>query len=136
MRLMSVLELSVNDYRPLLLHSSTERNYSQLVELTFPYHVPEGEGAEQRQNLSIQRFRVLPGALRERIRVRNFGQELRHLRLQVDFAADFLDIFEIRGLVKARRGEVKAPRVEDDSVVLGYGGLDGKERTTTIRFSP
>jgi glycogen debranching enzyme len=135
-RFLSVLELSVNDYRPLLLHSSTERNYSQLVELTFPYHVPEGEGAEQRQNLSIQRFRVLPGALRERIRVRNFGQELRHLRLQVDFAADFLDIFEIRGLVKARRGEVRAPRVEDDSVVLGYGGLDGKERTTTIRFSP
>ncbi len=35
-RFLSGLELVVEGIEPLLLHSSTERNYSQLVELTYP----------------------------------------------------------------------------------------------------
>ena len=36
-RFLSRLELSMNRSRPLLLHSSTERNYSQMIELAFPF---------------------------------------------------------------------------------------------------
>ena len=135
-RFLSGFELVVNEVRPLLLHSSTERNYSQIVELTYPFESMDQEGVHRRENVSLQRHRVLSGSLFERIRVRNFGTKTRSLRVTVSFAADFLDIFEVRGLVRERRGQLQAPRVERSRVVLAYLGLDGGSRTTTLRFSP
>jgi glycogen debranching enzyme len=135
-RFLSTFELSVNDHQPLLLHSSTERNYSQLVELAHPYWVMDEEGGERRENVSIQRARVLAGPLYERIRVRNYGVETRQLHLVLEFGADFLDIFEVRGIVRKRRGEDQAPEVDRSIVVLAYQGLDGERRSTTLRFSP
>ena len=135
-RFLSALELSANDLKPLLLHSSTERNYSQLVELAYPFWVSDDEGGERRENVSIQRFRVLAGPLYERIRVRNYGTESRDLRLEIDFAADFLDIFEVRGLVRKKGGQDESPRVERNMVVLARRGMDDERRTTTLRFSP
>ena len=135
-RFLSGLDLVVDGLEPILLHSSTERNYSQIVELTYPFEAIDREGVHRKENVSIQRFRVLSGSLHERIRVRNFGTKLRRITLTVDFDADFLDIFEIRGLVRERRGQAQPPRVERSTVVLSYRGLDGDVRSTTIRFSP
>ncbi|HEX5948167.1 MAG TPA: amylo-alpha-1,6-glucosidase [Actinomycetota bacterium] len=137
-RFLSGLDLVVEGQEPVLLHSSTERNYSQVVELTYPFEAIDREGVHRKENLSIQRFRVLAdGSLHERIRVRNFGTKRRRITMTVDFDADFLDIFEIRGLVRdRRRGQVQPPRVDRSTVVLSYRGLDGEVRSTTIRFSP
>jgi hypothetical protein len=136
-RFLSGLELVVNDMKPLLLHSSTERNYSQIVEVTYPFEAIDTEGVHRKENVSIQRFRVLSdGSLHERIRVRNFGTKPRRITMTVEFDADFRDLFEIRGLVRDRRGQQQAPRVDRSTVVLSYRGLDGEVRTTTIRFSP
>lgn len=135
-RVLSGLELVVNDVKPLLLHSSTERNYSQIVELSYPFESIDREGVHRRENVSVQRHRVLSGSLFERIRVRNFGTKARSLRLTVSFAADFLDIFEVRGLVRDRRGQLQPPRVDRSRVALAYRGVDGAQLTTTLRFSP
>jgi glycogen debranching enzyme len=135
-RFLSGLELVINDMKPLLLHSSTERNYSQIVELSYPFESIDQEGIHRKENVSVQRFRVLGGSLFERIRVRNFGTKVRRLTLTVDFDADFLDIFEVRGMARERRGERQPSTVDKSRVVLGYQGLDRELRTTTIRFSP
>jgi glycogen debranching enzyme len=137
-RFLSGLDLVLEGQEPILLHSSTERNYSQVVELTYPFEAIDREGVHRKENLSIQRFRVLAdGSLHERIRVRNFGTKRRRITMTVDFDADFLDIFEIRGLVRdRRRGQLQPPRVDRSTVVLSYRGQDGEVRTTTIRFSP
>jgi glycogen debranching enzyme len=135
-RFLSALELVVNDVKPLLLHSSTERNYSQIVELTYPFESIDREGVHRKENVSVQRHRVLSGSLFERIRVRNFGTKTRKLRLTIDFAADFLDVFEVRGLARDKRGQVQPARVEKSRVTLSYRGLDGGTRSTTLRFSP
>lgn len=135
-RFLSGLDLTVDGMEPILLHSSTERNYSQIVELTYPFESIDQERLHRKENVSIQRFRVLSGSLHERIRVRNFGTKVRRLTLTVDFDADFLDIFEVRGLPRERRGQVQGPQVEHSRVVLSYRGLDGEVRSTTIRFSP
>jgi glycogen debranching enzyme len=135
-RFLSGLELTVNDVKPLLLHSSTERNYSQIVELAYPFVEVDQEGYDRKENVSIQRTRVLSGPLFERLRIRNFGTRPRRLRIRLEFAADFLDIFEVRGLVRRRRGQAQRPTVDRNAVVLGYRGLDGEVRTTTLRFSP
>jgi glycogen debranching enzyme len=135
-RFLSAFRLVVNELEPLLLHSSTERNYSQIVELTYPFESIDQEGLHRKENVSVQRWRVLSGSLHERIRVRNFGTKVRRLTLTLDFAADFLDIFEVRGLAREQRGQLQPAEVDRSRVVLGYRGLDGEVRTTTIRFSP
>jgi glycogen debranching enzyme len=135
-RFLSGLQLHLNGLMPVLLHSSTERNYSQIVELTYPFETIEDEGVHRKENVSVQRFRVLSGSLFERIRVRNFGTKVRAVTLTVDFDADFVDIFEVRGMARAGRGQRQEPRVDRSRVSLSYRGLDGEVRTTTIRFSP
>src|SRR5919108_2619785 len=136
-RFLPGLDLVVEGLEPVLLHSSTERNYSQIVEMTYPFEAIDREGVHRKENVSIQRYRILAeGSLHERIRVRNFGTKSRRLKMTVDFDADFRDIFEIRGLVRERRGQVQPPKVDRSTVVLAYRGLDGDVRSTTIRFSP
>ncbi|MGH2676730.1 MAG: amylo-alpha-1,6-glucosidase [Actinomycetota bacterium] len=135
-RFLSGLELKMQGLEPVLLHSSTERNYLQIVEVTYPLETIDLDGIHRKENVSVQRYRILSGSLFERIRVRNFGTKVRRLSLTVDFDADFLDIFEVRGLHRDRRGQRQEPRIERSRVALSYLGLDGVVRTTSIRFSP
>ncbi|MGI4861103.1 MAG: amylo-alpha-1,6-glucosidase [Janthinobacterium lividum] len=58
------------------------------------------------------------------------------LPLSIAFAADFRDMFEVRGSDRVQRGETFAPVIEDGVVVLRYRGLDAKERIVRISFSP
>ena len=135
-RYLSQLEFSLNDLRPLLLHSSPERNYSQIVELAYPISTITPDGVEDRDNISLSRSRLLHDSLLERIRVSNYGAVERTLRLSIEFGADFLDIFEVRGWPRERRGQMQPPVVERNRVVLSYRGVDGVVRSTTLRFSP
>ena len=136
-RFLSRLELGVDDLPPLLLHSSTERNYSQLVELAFPVYARDPQGfGEHRENIAVSRNRLLFDSLIEQIEVTNFGSERRTIGLTLTFGADFLDLFEVRGWKREHRGQLQPPHVDRNSVVLGYRGVDGEVRTTTLRFSP
>jgi glycogen debranching enzyme len=137
-RFLSRLELSLDDLSPLLLHSSTERNYAQTVELAFPVTVADPQGFEYQENLSVSRTRILAESLLEQIEMSNYGSVPRSLRLRVQFDADFLDVFEVRGLVRmnAQPGQLQTPQVGHNSVTFAYRGADGVLRTTMIRFSP
>jgi glycogen debranching enzyme len=135
-RFLSRLELSLNRIRPLLLHSSTERNYSQMVEVVFPFSAVDPQGFEHNENITLSRHRVLGDALLERLKVSNFGRRNRSIRITLRFEADFLDVFEVRGLERAAHGQMQEPRVSNNAVALSHRGLDGVARTTTLRFSP
>src|SRR5438093_13082673 len=56
-RFLSRLELTCGELRPLVLHSSVARNYSQVVELAYPLRVMGDDGHERRENLSLSRHR-------------------------------------------------------------------------------
>ena len=135
-RYLSSLELTLDDLRPLLLHSSPERNYRQIVELAYPISVMSPDGIEEKDNISLSRNRVLADSLLERIRLSNYGGTERTHTLRLEFGADFLDIFEVRGWPRERRGQTQRPIVERSRVVLSYRGVDGLVRSTTLRFSP
>jgi glycogen debranching enzyme len=135
-RFLSRFELTLNKLKPILLHSSTERNYSQFVQLAYPIDMIDPSGHERKENIALHRLRVLSGTLHERLQVRNFGIVDRAVELKIEFDADFRDIFEVRGMDRERRGQLQRPKVGHNQVVLGYRGLDGETRTTTIRFSP
>jgi glycogen debranching enzyme len=137
-RFLSRLELGVDELRPIILHSSVELNYSQIVELAFPITVTDPHGFEYQENISVSRNRVLAESLIEQIEVSQYAAPRRRVRLAVEFDADFLDLFEVRGWTRTHvhPGQVQPAQVGSNQVALGYRGADGVVRTTTIRFSP
>ena len=87
--------------------------------------------------IHIERSRLLWEArLYEQIRLRNYGREEVRLPLCMRFAADFRDMFEIRGMHRPARGRSLPPVIDSDGVTLRYQGLDGVERVSVLRFSP
>jgi glycogen debranching enzyme len=136
-RFLSRYELRVNGLRPILLHSSARRDNSTLGVDGTNADLHDGERlATVKGTLHIARSWVLwEAACHERLRVENFGLEPVHVRIALEFGADYADIFEVRGYERARRGEDLAPQVGRERVVLAYRGLDDIERRTTIEFS-
>ena len=55
--------------------------------------------------------------------------------LGLSFAADFRDMFEVRGTKRRARGHPLPAEVAADSVLLRYRGLDGVLRVSAITFS-
>ena len=137
-RFLSRLELRIADLQPLLLNSTVaEDNRRLAVDLTNP-PLPVGDGRFLLQD-SIHLFRtavVWGGACFQRLRVRSFALEPARFDLTVRFAADFADIFEIRGVERPRAGQALKPRVEGDTVALEYRGLDRRLRRIRLCFEP
>jgi len=71
----------------------------------------------------------------ERIRMVNHGVEDVLLPLTLDFAADFADIFQVRGTLREKHGTPEAPTQDGRRVTFGYVGLDGVRRTSCLAFS-
>ena len=67
---------------------------------------------------------------------RNYDLKRHVITLTIDFAADFVDIFEVRGQSRSRHGKHAADLVGPNTVILRYRGLDKIERTTSVCFSP
>ena len=138
-RYLSHLYLTVDGHRPLLLSSTIRDDNAVLIcDLTNPEIAgPEGERLIARDLVHIRRTRFLWNARAfERMAISNYDSEPRRLRLAIAFAADFADIFEVRGTERARRGELHPPAVEADAVTLAYTGLDGRLRETRLQFEP
>jgi glycogen debranching enzyme len=134
-RYLSDLDLLVNGRRPLLLSSTLQDNNALLtVDLTNPDFFAGGRLDLARDTIHFARSKFLwQGACYERLGIRNFDAEARQIDLVIQFAADFADIFEVRGSTRARRGETTIRRSRH-GVTFAYHGLDDVVRRTVIRF--
>ena len=68
--------------------------------------------------------------------MRSYAPVTRRVTLEFGFAADFADLFEVRGMKRAQRGQYLPPRIEGANVELAYEGLDRVRRATRLRFAP
>ncbi|HET9934161.1 MAG TPA: amylo-alpha-1,6-glucosidase [Polyangiaceae bacterium] len=138
-KFVSLLRLRLRGQRPLLLSSGMlENNLLQRVDLTNPDLFDEEHkivipyGA-----LHVSRSKFCQNAACfERIQIANYGGERVHLEFTLDFAANFVDVFEVRGTQREARGKLLAPLVERGATSLRYLGRDEVVRTTRIAFSP
>jgi glycogen debranching enzyme len=136
-RHLSRLELRLNGHRPLLL-SSTVKQENELiaVDLTNPDLMDEGTVRLPRDSVHVLRSKFLwDAACYESWRITNHGLSPVRFALELGFEADFADVFEVRGVRRARRGRVLPARVDSQSVELSYEGLDDVVRTTHLIFS-
>ena len=66
----------------------------------------------------------------------NYGLSPLLLPFSVTFAADFADIFEVRGMKRQKKGQRLEDQVEKNLVLLSYEGLDKTIRQTRIECDP
>ena len=85
-------------------------------------------------HLERRRF-VWKRRMYERVRIANHGVEDVWLPLAFDFAADFHDIFQVRGTQRERMGDALTPENDGRRVTFRYRGLDGLERSSCLAFS-
>ncbi|HKO73598.1 MAG TPA: glycogen debranching N-terminal domain-containing protein, partial [Bradyrhizobium sp.] len=137
-RFLSQFEMRLEGKKPLLLGSAMHDNKSALtVELTNPDVLLGKDDKLPKDTIFLTRTTILrDGASYERIGIRNFGSAKRRLRLDFLYAADFHDLFEIRGTRRHRRGTLSSNVIDSKAVRFKYRGLDKIERTTLIQFDP
>ncbi len=137
-RYLSYQELTINGARPLYLGSSVQEANSLLaIDLMNPDLTERGEVVLPKGELHLFRAKLLwQGACYEHLRVNHHGTRPLQVRIEMAFDADFIDLFEVRGMERKRRGERLAPHVDPAEIVLPYHGLDATQRRTRIRFDP
>jgi glycogen debranching enzyme len=137
-RILSKLALLLEDARPLLLSSMVQDDNSVFIaDLSNPDFFIADQIALRREQLHLHRLMfVWNGACYERLSVRNFSDRPLRIKLKLGFAADFADLFEVRGERRTAHGMSAATRCSDSKVSLAYHGLDNIERVTTLEFSP
>ena len=138
-RYLSHFYLTINGARPLLLSSILRDDNAMLTcDLTNPdLYDDGGRLILEHDLLHIRRRRFIwEGACRERLSLRNFDNERHKVTLVIDFAADFADLFEVRGTKRKRRGALKEPTIGGGNVTLAYVGLDKQTRQTNLHFEP
>jgi glycogen debranching enzyme len=137
-RYLSHLELTIDGLRPLYLGSATEDANSLLaIDLMNPDLTAGSKVVLPKGTLHIFRAKLLwQGACYEHLRINHHGDEPATVRLEISFDADFIDLFELRGMRRARHGERQPPQVGRSEVVLPYHGLDGHVRRTHVKFEP
>ena len=137
-RHLSRLELFLSGQHPLLLSSDVrEDNATLTCDLTNP-DLYDGENLVLEHDLvHIRRSKFIYERIcYERIAVRSYADGPQTLELELRFAADFADLFEVRGQRRPQRGTILSPVFSPDSVELAYVGLDNVRRHTLLRFDP
>ena len=136
-RFLSAMELRFAGKRPLLLGSTINKQNEFLsVDLMNPDFVAEGR---QIHRDSIHVFRskfIWKGNCFEQLRLTNFSLEPLEIPFTISFAADYADIFEVRGTQRTAKGVHRRTQIAESSVVLSYQGLDDVIRSTHIDFAP
>ncbi|MGZ8186296.1 MAG: glycogen debranching N-terminal domain-containing protein, partial [Methylobacter sp.] len=135
-RHLSFWHLRLAEREPMLLNSTVRLDNSRLVvDHTTPDLFQNGHIWIPKGCLHLHRELVIhESSLSERLKVVNYHDRRHRFSLEYLFDADFHDIFEVRGVQRARRGKQPDPVFERKTVVLAYEGLDGITRRTRIGF--
>jgi len=137
-RHLSQLDLTLGGMRPLLLSSTLGTDNVMLTsDLSNAAAADAGAVALDQGVIHVQRSLFLgEGTCHGRIVICNFGSMRHRVQLELRFASDFADLFEVRGMRRERRGDQLPVRLTGDSVTLSYRGLDGLDRSTRLVFEP
>ncbi|HEV3041069.1 MAG TPA: glycogen debranching N-terminal domain-containing protein [Candidatus Angelobacter sp.] len=136
-RFLSRLELRINGHPTGLLSSSTEQTFLSQIELTTgrstlrdTYEIPEN-------TIHIRREQLLcSGIFYDYLTFENFNFHELELIIELEYEADYVDVFQVRGVARERMGQYYKPLSHRDSLIFYYRGLDDLVRETAIHFSP
>jgi glycogen debranching enzyme len=136
-RFLSGLELKIEGHRAVVLSSSTEKSFVSQVELTTgnitlreTFDLPENSVHVRREQL------LAKNVFFDYLTFENFNQVEIAFTVELRYAADFMDVFQVRGTKRGQTGQYYRPFWRDGELVFVYRGLDGVRRQANIRMSP
>jgi glycogen debranching enzyme len=134
-RFLRTYELRLNDEAPICLGATVASGDRGAVQLTNPDLEGRSAGEIPRDTLDLEWSRALDAAsnaLVDELRVRNWGHQPVECTLELRFAADFEDVFAVRGLLDERLGRKDPPTWDDGLLRFLYHGKDGLARSLTV----
>ena len=138
-RFLSEFTVRLGGAEPLQLGSVLlDDNGAMVVDLTnADLHTAKGRVWLHRESVHVSRFKFLNDSSSfERIRLRSYGPIGRTISVDLNFDADFADLFEVRGTRRTARGTKTMTRLSDGAFEYRYVGLDQVTRRTLLRFVP
>jgi len=124
-RVLSRLKLRIGEESLRLLNSTVDKDTGLLT-----LDLASADGS-----ICISRTRFLwLSTFYERVQIQNRGHSPVEELVILEFDADFVDLFELRGVRRPRRGRSFLPKRRQNSIAFGYEGLDGQVRHTEISF--
>ena len=137
-RFLSHYELRTNGQAPALLSCNSTGADLARVGLTVRGGAVAGTDLDLPINtIFIDReFLLGRDRLFDTLTFQNFHHTNVKLTVELFFSADFMDIFQVRGLLRGKSGRYTRPLVERARVRFRYEGLDDRIRFTEIGFAP
>ena len=139
-RFLSGLKLTLAGGPPVCLSSQTWADSLTQVDLTVTSLSFGGVFADPVNFLHLRREQLIDaepwGAFVDRLTLTNYLTRTLDYWLELEFACDFADQFEVRGAARARRGTYLEPQLDADAATLCYLGVDGVLYRSELTFTP
>lgn len=136
-RFLSFMEMRIGGLRSVLLSSSTEKTFLSQIELTTSnIHLRDSFDLPE-NTIHIRREQMLDcDVMLERIAFENFNLNRVDVKVEMEFAADFVDVFQVRGMAREELGQYYQPVVTENGIAFHYRGRDNVMRHTVIEMDP
>ena len=136
-RFLSQLELRIDGHRAVVLSSSTERTFASQIELTTGNITLRDSFDLPENTVHIRREQLLANDIFfDNLTFENFNLKPVDFTVELVFEADFVDVFQVRGVARRVHGQYYQPFVRDNKLVFSYRGLDKTFRQTIIELNP
>jgi glycogen debranching enzyme len=131
-RILSHYALRVRGGPPSLLSAEVARTYSGHVDLAVKDGAFGGDPWDPKHAVHIRRELLLTDRLTERVTLTSYLPTSLEYWIELACAADFADMFEVRGWRREARGEFFAPQADGDRMAFCYRGRDGRLLQTVV----
>ncbi len=133
-RFLSNFDIRLNGVEPKFERASVDKAYAARFEYT------NSEAPQLAANsVKVTRDLVINAdKVTERLDLKNTTDRPQSVQLRVGYGADFADMFEVRGMVRAEHGTSSEPIISANSknIRLSHKGLDGQTVQTDIGLTP
>ncbi len=136
-RFLSHLEFRIDGHRAVVLSSSTEKTFSSQIELTTGNITLRDSFDLPENTVHIRREQLLSAdVFFDRFTFENFNQSAVEFTVELLFDADFVDVFQVRGVARSIQGQYYQPITTESSISFFYRGRDNVLRKTQVEMSP
>jgi glycogen debranching enzyme len=130
-RHLSQLELLASGRPPFFLSAWVTPDHLRSIANLTNNDVREDGRLTPRSTVAIRRSTLLNGSqMLVRLVLHGFSLEPLRVRFELRFAADFRDVFEVRGVRREQSGSLEPSRRDGRALLFVYHGLDGIRRAT------
>ena len=143
-RFISRLELQIDGQSPTSLSSTARKGFAISALCSNPDIINQDGSKIKSETIGIHREIVIKGGLFEEIQITNYNTHPISFTVSLSFDADFLDLFEVRGVKREKRGMLlsylpnqnqKNTEPSAKEIILAYEGLDRVLMESRIQFN-